>query len=168
MIIVPRSPAACNLTREALVPSHYELLHREQSMGFRDRIRAKTGSSSRSLSSRFLDVSQWPPEQTQAASAPDEHAKDTKPEDSPPFTHDAPKEDVSELVQTTPPRSQEKLKPLYRQLDADNYEIRLLVLDYERAPGNKITCSLEYASLIDPPSYTALSYCWGDTNEKRH
>jgi hypothetical protein len=136
-------------------------------MGFRDRIRAKTGSSSRSLSSRFLDVSQWPHEQTQAASAPNEHAKDATPEDSPSFTHDVPKEDVYKLVQTTPPRSQEELKPLYRQLDADNYEIRLLVLDYERAPGNKMIFSLEYASLIDPPSYTALSYCWGDANEKR-
>jgi hypothetical protein len=64
--------------------------------------------------------------------------------------------------------TQEEPKPLYRELDANIYEIRLLVLDYERAPGNKITCSLEYASLIDPLSYTALSYCWGDTNEKRH
>jgi hypothetical protein len=46
------------------------------------------------------------PEQMQAASTSDEHAKDTTPEDSPLFTHDAPKEDVSKLVQTTPPRSQ--------------------------------------------------------------
>lgn len=27
-----------------------------------------------------------------------------------------------------------------------------------------ITCSLEYASLINPPPYIALSYCWGNAS----
>jgi hypothetical protein len=31
--------------------------------------------------------------------------------------------------------------------------------------GDGVTCSLVYASLIKPPEYTALSYCWGDASK---
>jgi hypothetical protein len=32
---------------------------------------------------------------------------------------------------------------------------------------HSIEYSLEYASLISPPEYIALSYCWGGTNKTR-
>jgi hypothetical protein len=53
----------------------------------------------------------------------------------------------------------------YRPLNIDNYEIRLLKLK-EGFHGGHVTTgpleySLEYASLIKPPKYIALSYCWG-------
>jgi len=53
-------------------------------------------------------------------------------------------------------------RSLYRPLDFDTFEIRLLRLS-RGDKASKIHCSLEYASLINPPEYTALSYRWGDT-----
>ena len=53
---------------------------------------------------------------------------------------------------------------LYRPLDFDSFEIRLLQL-HEENDGDGVTCSLVYASLIKPPEYTALSYCWGDASK---
>ncbi|KAH9217394.1 heterokaryon incompatibility protein-domain-containing protein, partial [Leptodontidium sp. 2 PMI_412] len=49
----------------------------------------------------------------------------------------------------------------YKPLDFDTYEIRLLQLHWDPEIGG-IRCSLEYASLIDPGPYIALSYCWGN------
>jgi hypothetical protein len=49
----------------------------------------------------------------------------------------------------------------YLPLNTDRNEIRLLTL----LPGDESTmvrCSLEHVSLINPPEYRALSYCWGD------
>jgi hypothetical protein len=55
---------------------------------------------------------------------------------------------------------------LYRPLDFDSFEIRLLKL--HRGPSSDyVTVSLEYASLINPPEYTALSYCWGDPTKTK-
>jgi RimJ/RimL family protein N-acetyltransferase len=53
----------------------------------------------------------------------------------------------------------------YRPLDSKRNEIRLLKI--HKVDGNATTpdliqCSLEYVSLVLPPPYTALSYCWGD------
>ena len=55
---------------------------------------------------------------------------------------------------------------LYQPLDSDAYEVRLLKLhpDYMGGEG-ALGFSLEYASLIDPPGYIALSYCWGNANK---
>jgi hypothetical protein len=53
---------------------------------------------------------------------------------------------------------------LYRPLDFDSFEIRLLQLHEENGCDN-VTCSLVYASLIKTPEYTALSYCWGDASK---
>ena len=55
---------------------------------------------------------------------------------------------------------------LYRTLDSDNYEVRLLKLhpDYLDG-GGPLGFSLEYASLINPPEYIGLSYCWGDAKK---
>lgn len=55
---------------------------------------------------------------------------------------------------------------LYRPLDSDSYEVRLLKLhpDYLDGKG-PLRVSLEYASLIDPPEYIGLSYCWGDASK---
>lgn len=49
----------------------------------------------------------------------------------------------------------------YLPLNTDRNEIRLLTL----LPGDEsamVRCSLEHVSLINPPEYRALSYCWGD------
>jgi hypothetical protein len=46
-------------------------------------------------------------------------------------------------------------KPFYRPLDFDSFEIRLLKLQRVTDKGG-FTCSLEYASLINPPDYIAL------------
>ncbi|KAE9381310.1 hypothetical protein N431DRAFT_298421, partial [Stipitochalara longipes BDJ] len=55
---------------------------------------------------------------------------------------------------------------LYRPLDFDTFEIRLLRVHGFDGLGY-ITWSLEYASLINPPEYTALSYCWGDAGKTK-
>lgn len=51
---------------------------------------------------------------------------------------------------------------MYRPLDLDNFEFRLLRL----VPDSGVTLrvSLEYASLIKPPKYNGLSYSWGDSS----
>ncbi|CZR69255.1 uncharacterized protein PAC_19155 [Phialocephala subalpina] len=55
---------------------------------------------------------------------------------------------------------------LYTRLDFLAYEIRLLnILD---APYDEsVHCTLEKTTLIDPGSYHALSYCWGDLRTKQ-
>jgi len=58
-----------------------------------------------------------------------------------------------------------ELRRLYMPLDFDSFEIRLLELHEENSYVNGVTCSLVYASLIKPPEYTALSYCWGDASK---
>ncbi|KAH6674676.1 heterokaryon incompatibility protein-domain-containing protein [Halenospora varia] len=56
---------------------------------------------------------------------------------------------------------------LYRPLDTRRNEIRLLTLlhDEDRIKTNDIKCTLDHASLLSPPRYFALSYCWGDPTE---
>ncbi|PVH73001.1 hypothetical protein DL98DRAFT_366154, partial [Cadophora sp. DSE1049] len=54
----------------------------------------------------------------------------------------------------------------YKPLDFDTYEIRLLQLQWG-SDEEEISCALEYASLIDPGPYIALSYCWGDLKKTR-
>jgi hypothetical protein len=60
-------------------------------------------------------------------------------------------------------------RSLCRPLDFDSFEIRLLKFRRLQPgpPGvdRQLTCSLEYESLINPPDYIALSYCWGDVTE---
>lgn len=49
----------------------------------------------------------------------------------------------------------------YLPLNSDLNEIRLLTF----LPGDsqsEICCTLQHASLINPPTYVALSYCWGN------
>lgn len=46
----------------------------------------------------------------------------------------------------------------------ENAEIRLLTLLPEIDNSCTICCTIENISLIDPPNYKALSYCWGDPN----
>jgi hypothetical protein len=57
-------------------------------------------------------------------------------------------------------------RSLYRPLDFDSFDIRLLKLHREPRLDDD-TVSLEYASLINPPEYTALSYCWGDPTKTK-
>jgi len=67
--------------------------------------------------------------------------------------------------------TEERKSSLYRPLDFDNYEIRLLRLKLGSHNRHAITSPLEYslehASLINPPDYIALSYCWGDANKTK-
>lgn len=58
---------------------------------------------------------------------------------------------------------------IYRKLDKDKKDIRLIILD----PGlseDPISCSLIYTSLLNPSviSYEALSYCWGDSQDNQN
>ena len=57
----------------------------------------------------------------------------------------------------------EPVKMLYQPLNVDDDEIRLISLAGENSAEVSIT--IEHVSLINPPSYTALSYCWGDQSE---
>ncbi|CZR65100.1 uncharacterized protein PAC_15000 [Phialocephala subalpina] len=50
----------------------------------------------------------------------------------------------------------------YRPLDFDTHEFRLLTFNLGEHDSGWVPCSVEHASLIDPPPYIALSYCWGD------
>ncbi|KAH8760182.1 heterokaryon incompatibility protein-domain-containing protein [Hyaloscypha finlandica] len=52
------------------------------------------------------------------------------------------------------------IKFIYDPLDTDFNAIRLLTLLSEDT--NDVHCTLEHVSLINPPNYVALSYCWGD------
>lgn len=53
---------------------------------------------------------------------------------------------------------------LHEPLDSKRNEIRLVTI----LPGvwvDDIKCTLSHISLLDPPIYTALSYCWGDAKD---
>jgi hypothetical protein len=50
------------------------------------------------------------------------------------------------------------------QLQPGREEIRTLTL-MRGAFDDPIHCSLQTVSLVDRPSYTALSYVWGDAND---
>lgn len=53
----------------------------------------------------------------------------------------------------------------YRTLDTDRDESWLLsLLKTNNDDESNIAVNLQYASLINPPHYTALSYTWGDPN----
>lgn len=62
-------------------------------------------------------------------------------------------------------RPKKEMSSLYRPLDFDIFEIRLLRL--HAGLGEDVMVSLKYASLINSPEYIALSYCWGDASEKK-
>ena len=49
----------------------------------------------------------------------------------------------------------------YDPLDSESYEIRVLTI-FPGAPESDMKCTMEITSLINPISYAALSYCWGD------
>lgn len=53
------------------------------------------------------------------------------------------------------------MAPFHEPLDIDSYEIRLLTI-HLGPPASVVSCSIEKTSLINPISYAALSYCWGD------
>jgi len=52
---------------------------------------------------------------------------------------------------------------LYQPLSVDRKEIRVLEII---GMGDKVSCNLRVVSLNDNPSFTALSYVWGDANDK--
>jgi hypothetical protein len=55
---------------------------------------------------------------------------------------------------------------LYEPLDVESYEVRILCL-HPDPPGSIIRCTLQKQSLFHLPTYTALSYCWGDELTQR-
>lgn len=56
---------------------------------------------------------------------------------------------------------------LYTRLNFLSYEIRLL--NIQKASDDKeLCCTLEKTTLIEPASYYALSYCWGDVRKKKN
>src|SRR3954447_9300852 len=53
----------------------------------------------------------------------------------------------------------------YKPLEFATFEFRLLdTLPCRRgeAEDSPVRCTLYHSSLIEPPAYRALSYCWGD------
>ena len=52
---------------------------------------------------------------------------------------------------------------LYQELDTSQQEIRLLSITSIR--NGNITCSREIVSLLTKPTFTALSYVWGDAGK---
>lgn len=55
---------------------------------------------------------------------------------------------------------------LYTRLDFLSYEIRLLNIQ-EASSDESVHCTLEKTTLVNPGSYHALSYCWGDQRNKK-
>jgi hypothetical protein len=55
----------------------------------------------------------------------------------------------------------------YSSLKSDRPEIRLLTISPGRR-DDKILCRLDTVSLDDAPTYTVLSYCWGEAAERGH
>jgi hypothetical protein len=55
----------------------------------------------------------------------------------------------------------------YSPLDSDGIEIRLLHL-HPLTTSTSIECTLSKASLLDPPPYDALSYCWGASEPAKY
>ncbi|KAI3322663.1 HET-domain-containing protein [Xylariaceae sp. AK1471] len=73
-------------------------------------------------------------------------------------------------VHASPPVADDNALRLYhRQLNDRNYEVRLLELYEASSPesGYKFQCRLLHGSLKEPLPYVALSYCWGDLQNKR-
>jgi hypothetical protein len=64
-------------------------------------------------------------------------------------------------------RAQDQAIPLYKSLDTERREIRLVTV----SPGHfadDIHCSLSKVSLNESPPYEALSYVWGAGGSRRH
>ena len=57
--------------------------------------------------------------------------------------------------------AESRASSLHDALGVELYQIRLLQLHADEF-DSVISCSLEKVSLLNPGSYTALSYCWGD------
>jgi hypothetical protein len=54
----------------------------------------------------------------------------------------------------------------YHELDANRDEIRLIAVQ-PGTPKDPIVVALRTESLLDNPSYEAISYAWGDESVKR-
>ncbi|KAK5940292.1 hypothetical protein PMZ80_007712 [Knufia obscura] len=55
---------------------------------------------------------------------------------------------------------------LYTPLDAGTWQFRVLRL-LPDLQGTKVQCELQLHTIIAPPRYIALSYCWGDEIDRR-
>lgn len=51
---------------------------------------------------------------------------------------------------------------IYQPINTEQYEIRLLHIEFTKNDGDAISATLVNASLLESPRYSALSYCWGD------
>jgi hypothetical protein len=51
---------------------------------------------------------------------------------------------------------------IYQPINTEQYEIRLLHIEFTKNDGDAISATLVNASLLESPKYSALSYCWGD------
>ncbi|USP76812.1 HET-domain-containing protein [Curvularia clavata] len=54
---------------------------------------------------------------------------------------------------------------IYRPLNSGDQEIRLITIKAGRGP-DPVECSLDHVSLGDKPQYEALSYVWGNPNDR--
>lgn len=58
----------------------------------------------------------------------------------------------------------EQLSTIYGHLDATQYQIRILATSSQKT-DDIVAYELKTISLINPPDYATLSYCWGDPND---
>jgi Heterokaryon incompatibility protein (HET) len=64
------------------------------------------------------------------------------------------------------PNNTDTPNSIYRPLSQIESEIRLIELLPSEAPTETIKCEMRHVSLARPPSYFALSYCWGDQSRQ--
>jgi hypothetical protein len=55
---------------------------------------------------------------------------------------------------------------VYKTLNIQERQIRLVLLDGSKSWDEPITCGLHVVSLSTKPEYKALSYVWGDAEDK--
>jgi Heterokaryon incompatibility protein (HET) len=58
-----------------------------------------------------------------------------------------------------------RVRTIYSALHPEKRDIRILTVS-SGVFNDEIQCKLHSVSLDDNPSYTALSYCWGDANQR--
>ncbi|KAL6405838.1 hypothetical protein AUP68_10977 [Ilyonectria robusta] len=84
-----------------------------------------------------------------------------------PVSHDIPylEDTIANIADIEPFLPRRDMTELYEPLDRSRMEIRILRLHRYGQIGGLIHCSLETTSLLDDPTYAAVSYAWGDPTE---
>jgi hypothetical protein len=62
--------------------------------------------------------------------------------------------------------SEDPVFAAYRNLDKNDFEIRLVLLEPAAERSTLVVCRLEIVKVRENPKYEALSWCWGDPNDE--